>query len=490
MTIGDGSGEPASARAVGRGARVTVVGQLIRTGCNLASLVLLARLLSPHDYGIVAMAAVVIGLGEVLRDMGLSTAAVQAATLDDRQRSNLFWISTLIGAAFMLTVILIAPALALFYGDSSVAPVASVLATTFLINGLSAQHRANANRQMKFGRLAWIDTAPPLCALLIAIVLASYGFGVWALVAQQILTVTIGLVLAWSLIPWRPRLPSRDAGTRKFVNFGIPLVGAQLLGYVSRSIDTAAMGASFGPIAAGIYDRAFQIVMLPINQFSAPSTRVALPVLARNIDSPAELGRLLRRGQGALIHPVGTLLMGMVGLAPAAVPVLLGEQWRAAVPFVQVLAIGALAQTLAYSSYWAFLSYGRTGSNLGYALVSRPIVIAAILGGALLGPLWIAVGYSIGLILIWPLAFYWIRSFPGMDSAGLFRDGIMVVLTYGPAAVAAMATLALLSTGNAGAIVTLAAGIAVFAVACLAMAWVVPSARSSWALVIRRFIRA
>ena len=482
--------DPAARGHVGRGARLTLIGQLIRTACNLAGLLILARLLSPRDYGLVAMVTVIMGLGEVLRDMGLSTAAVQAPNLTDRQRSNLFWMSASVGLIFCLGILLLAPTVAAMYGEPSIMPIASFLSATFLLNGLSAQHRANANREMKFGRLVVIDTAPPVLGLCIAVAMAFSGSGAWSLVAQQLATAACGMLLSWVLMPWLPTMPSRSAGMLGFVKFGVPLVGAQILGYVSRSIDTAVMGIRFGSAAAGIYDRAFQIVMLPINQFAAPSTRVALPALARKHGSPEEMGRSLRQGQAALVYPVACLLMLVLAVSPSAIPVVLGDHWNGAVPFVQVLAVGALAQTLSYSSYWAFLSYGRTGANLAYSLASRPIVICAILAGSMFGPIWIAVGYSTGLVLIWPLAFYWIRNFPGIDSLGLLRDGASAVLTYAPAALASAALSWALTTADVDVRWVLVAGILAFALISTLMVLVLPPARNALSLVVRHFIRS
>lgn len=474
----------------GRGARLTLVGQLVRTGCNLLGLLVLARLLTPHDYGLVAMVVAIVGLGEVLRDMGLSTAAVQAPTLTERQRSNLFWMSAGIGFALCLAVAFSSPYLATLYGEPAITGIACGLSTTFLLNGLAAQHRANANRKMQFGRLVLIDTVPPVASLILAIGLALVNAGAWALVGQQVATAAIGLALSWLLVRWLPKLPSRGAGMRPFIGFGAPLVGAQILGYVSRSVDTAIMGLRFGPSLAGLYDRAFQIVMLPIGQFAAPSTRVALPALARHHSDPATMGRLLRKGQAALLYPVGGLLALILSVAPTGIPLLLGEQWQAAVPFVQVLSLGALAQTLAYPSYWAFLSYGQTKANFTYSLVSRPIVIGAILIGSQFGPIWISIGYSAGLIAIWPLACYWIRNFPGVDALRLVWDGAWAVVTYFPAVGVSIWLGAVLSDAGAGLATSFFVGVAAFIVVASIAVLALPRARDAFSLIGRRFIRS
>lgn len=481
-----------SSRAQGSpawGAKVTLLGQLVRSGSGLLGIVVLARMLSPSDFGLLAMVATIISLGELLRDMGLSTAAIRAREISHQQSSNLFWASSCIGLALTLLMIGCAPAIARFYRQPALAAVASVMSVVFLLNGLAAQHRANANRNMHFLQLAIIDAAPPVVGLLMAMACALQGLGIWALVAQQVSAATLGLLLAWTLVPWRPKCPTRGSNMGQFYRFGLPLVGVQVLGYLSRNIDTAVMGLRFGAAATGVYDRAFQIAMMPLNQFNAPSTRVALPVLARALDEEGRVTELVERGQRVLIHPVACLLFLLLATSPLGIPIILGDDWRAAVPFIQILAIGALAQTAAYSSYWVFLSHGRTGSNLLYSLVSRPIVIACILVGSSIGPIGVACGYALGLILIWPLAYFWIRGFPGIDGMRLFRSGLIACVTYVPATV--MTLLAEFGVQKLGAqeVAVFAIGIVFFTVCVTITIFLLSAARESWRLIFSQVVR-
>lgn len=467
-----------------RGAKVTLIGQLLRTSCSFLGLILLARMLSPADFGLMAMVAVIVGLGELLRDLGLSTASIQSQKITSAQRSNLFWANAVLGLVLTLALIGCSPFIAQFYSEPTLSGITAAIASVFLLNGLAAQHRANTNREMRFRTLAVIDTVPPIIGLVAAVSGAALGLGVWSLVCQQLTVAAFGLVLAWTLSPWRPGPPRRGQGMGQFFRFGLPLVGVQMLGYLSRSIDTALMGARFGAVFTGTYDRAFQVVMMPVNQFNAPSTRVALPVLAKAIDQPQRYSRLLERGQSILIHPVAALLSLLCAASPVVIPLVLGEAWISAVPFIQILTVGALAQTAAYPTYWVFLSQGRTGSNLLFSLVSRPIVIVSIVLGSYFGPMGIAGGYSAGLCLIWPLGYYWIRSYSGIRGRTLFLAGLRACLTYAPAAILAWCFGRVLEGFVESMWLNMIGVLVMYTVTAGLCVVLAPSARSSWTTIL------
>jgi O-antigen/teichoic acid export membrane protein len=164
-----------------RGAAVTLGAQGIKILVQLASVIVLARLLSPTDYGLVTMVVAIIGVGEIFRDFGLSSAAIQAPTLSRGQRDNLQWINTGIGLVLAGTVFASAGLIAQLYGHEQLVPLAQVLSVTFLVNGFATQYRADLIRRMRFRALALADVAAPVVALGVAIVGALLGWGYWAL---------------------------------------------------------------------------------------------------------------------------------------------------------------------------------------------------------------------------------------------------------------------------------------------------------------------
>ncbi|MDN4475430.1 lipopolysaccharide biosynthesis protein [Demequina sp. SYSU T00192] len=470
---------PSLASSASRGASITLAGQLLRTGTSTIGLVVLARLLSPQDFGLVAMVAAVVGLGEVVRDLGLSTASIQARQLSGGQRSNLFWLSTSIGIALSVIIGSCASAIAGTYDEPRLAAIVPVLAATFTLNALGAQHRALANREMAFGKLAVIETAPPIVGLLVACVLAALGASYWSLVAQQVTIAALGAILAWLLVRWRPGMYARSERIGHLLTFGGNLVAVQLLGYLSRSIDTVVMGVKFGASALGMYDRAFQLVMLPLNQLNAPATRVALPVLSTLQDDARRYARYVEHGQRMLLYPILAILGLMSAVAPDLIEAVLGSQWSPASTYMRILIVGAAAQAASYATYWIFLSHGRTASNLKFALATRPIVIGSIVLGSLVGPLGIPAGYSIGLLILWPIGYAWVRSYQGVDASRLLRSGAIGIAVYLPAAGVGAVVSEVINPGESP-WVGLAIGMTSYAAVAVASVALVPEARETW----------
>lgn len=420
-------------RQASRGGMVTMIGQIVRIGTQLVSVVILARLLDPDDFGLMAMVIAVVGIGEVVRDFGLSSAAVQASSLSRGQRDNLFWINSGIGLSLTLMCAMAAPLISILYERPELVAITLVLAPTFLLNGLSTQHRANLNREMRFLQLAITETVAPILALLCGVGLALLSSGYWALVGQQVALSIFTLILSVALGPWVPGKWDRSATVKPFMRFGLNLLFVQLLNYASRNVDSVVIGARFGAQSLGLYDRAFQLVMKPVAQINAPAVKVALPTLSKLQDSP-DFARFVLAGQRLLLLPLIAFLGFIASSSPIVVIVLLGPDWSDSAIYLSILAVGAIAQVGSYCVYWVFLAKGMTSSNLKYALVTRPIMIGLVLLGGLASPQLAALGYSVSLLLMWPLGIWWIRRIPGVPARSMAWNGFRTLLTVMPAA--------------------------------------------------------
>jgi O-antigen/teichoic acid export membrane protein len=399
---------PDLGRVAARGAGVTLAGQGTRILLQLASVTVLARLLAPRDYGLFAMGLVIVGIGEVVRDLGLSTAAIRAPSLTRQQRDGLFWINTAAGLGLALVVLAGAEPLAHAFGEPGLAPVVRILSLTFVLNGLVAQYRAGLTRDLRFGALAVTDLLAQVLALGAAVSAAASGAGYWALVVQQVVQGTAVLIGAVTMARWLPRRPRRGAGLRPFLRFGGGITGTQLVYYLGNNFDNIALGLWAGPASLGVYNRGYQLLMNPLNQVRTPARTVALPVLARLQDDPVRAGEYLRRAQLALGY---TLVAGMALGAGAAVPLidlLLGDLWHEVPPVLALLAVAGSAQTLASVGNWVYLSRGLSGELLRYTLVTLAINAACIAVGSQWGVVGVASGYAAAALLEWPLSLWWL----------------------------------------------------------------------------------
>lgn len=423
------------ARAAG-GAAKTMAGQAAKIVVQFGGIVLLARLLSPADYGLMAMVTAVVGVGEILRDFGLSSAAIQARSVSREQRDNLFWINSGIGLVLALGVYVAADAIAGFYAEPRLAAISQALAITFLLNGMTTQYRAQLGRELRFGRLALGDVGGQALGLVAGVAAALAGFGYWALVLQQVVQAVVNLALLVLAARWLPGRPRRGVPMAAFLSFGWNLMAAQLLGYASRNVGQVIIGQRIGADALGYYNRAFQLLMMPLNQINAPATTVALPVLSRLQDEKERYAAFLLRGQTVMVHLIVAVFAFAGAQALPLIVLVLGEQWRPAVGLFQVLTVGGVFQAVAYAAYWVFLSKGLMRAQLGYSVVARLLTIACIVVGARWGAMGVAIGYALGLALIWPLSLLWIGRISDAPALALFANGLRALTGYGLCALA------------------------------------------------------
>jgi O-antigen/teichoic acid export membrane protein len=419
--------EPTLGNRAARGAAVTLGAQGGRILIQVASVVVLARLLSPHEYGLIAMVVAVIGIGEIFRDFGLSTAAIQAPTLSTGQRDNLFWMNAGIGVVLAGVVFAGAGLLALVYDHAELIGITHVLSLTFVLTGLTTQYRASLVRDLRFVSLARADVTSPAVALVVSIVAALAGWGYWALVAGQLAQALTQLVMLAISARWLPGLPKRGQHMRGFVKFGWNLVASQLVGYVSSNIDTVIIGRQFGAGPLGIYNRAFQLLMTPLNQIRIPLTTVALPVLSRLVDDEKRFSDYIARGQLALGY---TLVAGLGIVVSAADPItrlFLGEQWTAVAPILRLFAVASIFQTLAFVGYWVYVSRGLTGDLFRYSLVSATIKAVCIVAGSAFGVLGIAIGFAVAPAISWPISLWWLSRRTSIPTRRLYAGALRVL---------------------------------------------------------------
>lgn len=460
-----------SQRQVSRGAAAMLSGQLGRFALQFFGAIVLARILAPTDYGLIAIVLVMIGLGEVLRDFGLSLAAIQSATLSEKERNNLFWANTAIGLVLTLVALAAAPWFSEVFSDHRIEQIVYVLAWTFVVNGMSAQYRAGLNRSLKYGRLALVDTLGQAIGFAAGLALALAGAGYWALALQQMTQALAALAVAVLFGRWRPGKYDRATSIAKFLQFGWPLVITQLIGFASRNTDSVIIGHQFGPGPLGLYSRAFQLLMLPLNQLNAPSTQVALPILSRLQNQRSEFDRYLVRGQ-AIMSLIVCVLFVFLGIhADALVAFLFGPKWSASANLFAILAIAGCFQAVSYATYWAFLALGATRSNLVYSLISRSIVIAMVIGGAQWGVEGVAYGYTIALGITWPLGLLWVSRFLHCPGISMLRNGTRSLLAAFLVG-APTAAVEWLLPDQAPCVTLIAAGLALLiSTICLALIW-------------------
>ena len=410
---------------------VTLVGQGTRIVTQFAAISVLARLLSSTDYGYLAMVLAVIGIAELLRDFGLSAAAISSRELSHAQQSNLFWLNTLIGGAASLVVLAAAPLVALVYGEPPLARITMALAPIFLLNGMATQFRAHINRSLRFVALSVSDVVPQVVAFAVAVPLAWAWRSYWALVAQQATVAVVGLALACALAHWRPSRPSRETKLGPQIRFGRTLLATHLMTYGVNNSQTVMIGAVWGAVTVGFFSRAYQLMALPLTQIVAPLTKVALPILSRVADDPKRYSTIVGRAQLLGLYLTAPLFLLCFGLAGPLIRLALGAQWTATIPIFAVLALGGAFRAMSQLAFWVFLSSGSTGQQLRFNAVAYPVLVVLMLAGLPWQGLGVSYGHTLGYALYWPLSLWAACRAAGIGFRTLARTAIRVSLTVG-----------------------------------------------------------
>ncbi len=414
-----------------RGAAVTMTGQLFKMAIQILSVVILARLLSPHDYGLLAMVTAVIGVTDIFRDFGLSSAAIQAPTLSREEQSNLFWLNTALGAVLTVLVWLSGPLLAAFYDRPELVPITHAMAFSFLINGMATQYRADLSRRMSFKRLAVADVVGALTGLILAVVLALLGTGYWALVAQQLTQATVMLLLVVIVARWLPRAYDRKVSVRRFLSFGWRLAGSQVVNYIGNNIDTVMLGLRVGASSLGLYNRAWQLIMTPLSQIRGPLNTVAVPVLSKLQNDDDRFQDYVAKGQMAIGYTIVAGLALVAGSAGALVDVLLGPSWQDATDVLRLLAVAGALTTLSYVGYWVYVTKGLVNHLLRYTFISAGIRVVSIVTGSNFGLLGIAAAVAIAPAIAWPLSLWWLSRRASIPIRRLWLGGVRIIVFCG-----------------------------------------------------------
>jgi PST family polysaccharide transporter len=381
----------------------------------------LARLLSPEDFGLQGMVVVVIGFLGLFRDAGLGMATIQRLEVTHQQTSTLFWINVAVGAILATLCTALAPALVAFYHEPRLYWVAVVSGTTFMFNGLSAQHSALLQRSMRFVTQAKIDVLSLIVGSATGIVMALLGCRYWSLVGMAMASSIVGAAAVLLAVPWLPGPPSRRSGIRSMLHFGGLATCNSLVVFLAWNAEKLLLGRFWGADALGIYGRAFQLVTLPVQQLNTAVTNVAFPALSRIQHDADRLARSFLKGYSLLISSTIPITITCALFAEEIVRIVLGAKWMEAAPIFRLLAPVALVFAVANPLSWLVISTGRAGRALSISTATTPLVIVGILLGLSHGPKGVALGYSLAMsLLVVPIA-AWSKRGTGITWADLWK---------------------------------------------------------------------
>jgi PST family polysaccharide transporter len=383
-----------------RGGAITLFDQALSYGVNLASVVILARLLTPEDYGIVAMVTAITGVVSLFRELGLSSATVQSRDITHDQISALFWINAGLGALIMVIIAALGPALAWFYHKPQLSLVTVGISFTSLISSLGTQHGALLARQMRFGIQAVIRVSSLLAGLLAAVAVVLSGGTYWALVASSIVHALWSTCGQWIASGFRPSRPKKGTGVRKFVRFGAKIAGFDLVNYFHRNMDNVLIGRAWGAQQLGLYSKAYALLMLPIQNLKYPLNRVAFPVMSRLQNDPKQFRSYFMKYCSLLAFVSMPLVAFLYACSQNVIRLVLGPRWVGAAELFSILALVSFIQPVASLRMTVQLALGQGGRFFRWGLYNAIVTVASFLCGLPWGAKGVAIGYCISTYAI------------------------------------------------------------------------------------------
>jgi O-antigen/teichoic acid export membrane protein len=383
-----------------RGATAKVGSQGANFVIRVGSLVILARLLDPTDFGLLAMVTVVTGVFNLFRDAGLSLATVQRERISEAQLSTLFWVNIAVGLLLSAGTIAAAPFLVMFYHEPRLQAVALALSLGFVLNAAGVQHSALLQRQMRFGTIAAIETTGQILSSALGIVLALLNLGYWSLVCMALTLTCVSTAGCWMATGWIPGRPRSGTDLRSLIRFGGTVTLNSLIVYAAYNLDKILLGRFWGAAPLGVYGRAYQLVSIPTDNLNSAVGGVALSALSRLQNDLARLRSYFLKGYSIVLVLTIPLTLMCAVFAEDIIVVLLGGKWVEAAPLFRRLAPTILAFALLNPLSWLLIATGNLGRSLKMALVIAPVVALGYIIGLPAGPKGVALGFSTSMLLL------------------------------------------------------------------------------------------
>lgn len=407
-----------------------LIGQLLYFLIQFVSVIILVSLLSPTDFGLVAMLGIFFALALILRDGGLTALGLQYPKLSEYQSSNLFWINSLYGLIFGFIFLALTPFFVFIYGDPKLETISPFFAFSLFITGIQAQIQIDLARRKKYLLLTLSNLFALLISVFISVLLALNDFGYWALVMQQFSYFLLLLAIRSFYSEIKLNLPKRHVGTKKLILGSTHIGGAQLLDWSSKNIAPVLVGVSQGATSLGIYDRAFQLSVVPVQSLLHQFTQIVIPHSKYGDVSREILLKLLSDLQKIIFLLFGFILGLLFILSPSLVLLDLSSEWYELIPVIQVLVFASLFLTLSFPTFWIFAIGNYTKEQLKYSATTRPITLLLTVIGAFFGPLGIALGIMASFLLNWIIGTIWVQTRLGFDTKKLIKTSTVYLLLF------------------------------------------------------------
>lgn len=383
-----------------RGIIASVICQLFRLIINLIVTMILARILSPHDFGTIAMALTVLNLGLTIKDVGIGVAIIQHESISIENLNTLFWINAGISTIIVIIFYIVAHPIAVLYNVTQLSSAIHILSLIILFDGLSVQHHALLARRMQFVRVSIIEMISILLSSITAIVASFKGYGWYSLAFKMTAERLLASIAYWIGTKWVPRPSSSLHKIVSYLNFSLYLTAYNILNYLWKTADKIIIGFFTGPETLGFYSKSYEILSYPSSVITNPVSRVFITTLSR---LKAQPDKYIYYYQNAiwLMGFCGMPFIAFICIFPdVTVDFLLGPGWKQVANIIKVLSAGALLNTVNPATGLVYISYGTTKRQFKWQIIETFIQIIAILLTISHGIIAVGIAYSVTVVIM------------------------------------------------------------------------------------------
>jgi polysaccharide transporter, PST family len=404
-----------------RGGVIAIVARGTNAIVQVGSIFLLARLLAPADYGLVAMVIAITGFAPIFVDLGTRDAIVQRDRITPADISMLFWLTVSVGFVGALLVAASGPLIAAFYREPRLIGITLVASLTFVTTSLSCQHYALMRRTLMFRQLSLLEIAANVGGAAVAIGMAYQGSGYWALVTRPLVTASVLAAGVWWFCAWRPEKPRWSESVKQMLKFGLHLTGFTMTDFAGRSVDRIAIGYVSGAANLGFYQNSLMVYENALELLTNPLHGVAIAALSKLRENLIELKRSWAKALSALAF-VAMPLFGALAIGGYELVVLvLGSKWAYSGVLLSILALRGMAHVVERTLGWLHVIAGRTDRWMRWGVISTLLQFVALACGLPFGPMGIVIAFTIHSYVLFVPAIVYAGKPLGIGAADVVR---------------------------------------------------------------------
>lgn len=347
-----------------------------RCGAQIVTLIVsivLARILSPEDYGTVALVTVFTTIMQVFVDSGLGTALIQKKNADDIDFSSVFYFNCVVCLILYMIMFIAAPFIASFYEDSSLTPIVRVISLTIVISGIKGIQQSYVSRNMLFKRFFFSTIGGTIFSAFLGIYLAYTGFGVWAIVMQQLSNTAVDTLILWITVKWRPKKVFSWVRLKELLSFGWKMLASSLLDTVYNNLRNLVIGKFYTSTDLAYYNQGDKFPKVIVTNINTSIDSVLFPTMASAQDDAEQIKNMARRAIKTSTYIMAPIMMGLAFCAKSVVEVILTEKWFACVPYLQIFCITYMFYPIHTANLNAIKSMGRSDLFLKLEIAKKVV---------------------------------------------------------------------------------------------------------------------